>query len=183
MSLLKGGTLEIAFSVVVVSIFVILLMAGLLSIKKLGVGFELKLMLAVFSGAGLAIVLFTPQFSRRLKTGLSTNFAATSVSPEFPELKTRFYQASTNQVFSASVAAIQQLSDWTITRQSEGSGVILAEKKVVIFVDDVAVKVRDDRGQTRVDVLSKSRIGKGDFGENRRHVAQFLKALDRELNH
>jgi uncharacterized protein (DUF1499 family) len=33
----------------------------------------------------------------------------------------------------------------------------------------------------RVDCRSASRIGNGDFGENRRHALQFLAALDEKL--
>ncbi|HYL98971.1 MAG TPA: hypothetical protein VEZ90_08455, partial [Blastocatellia bacterium] len=142
--------MEIAFSILIIAVLVISLMAALLKFKRLGVGFELKLMWSVGLGLILGIALFTPQFLRRLKTGFTTNVAATSVSPEFPELKTRFYQASTDQAFDASVAAIQTLSDWKITRQTKGSGIILAEKKVIAFIDDVAIKIRADGAQTRV---------------------------------
>ena len=53
--------------------------------------------------------------------------------------------------------------------------------KVLNFTDDVAVLARREGDRTRVDVHSNSRVGKGDFGENRRHVAWILEGLDRTV--
>ena len=56
------------------------------------------------------------------------------------------------------------------------------EVPVLLFTDDLTVHIdTDDKGKTRVNVESKSRVGRGDFGENRRHIAQFLRALDQTL--
>jgi len=50
-------------------------------------------------------------------------------------------------------------------------------------VDDVTIRVRPASGQSvSVDVLSRSRVGKGDFGANARRIAQFLEALDSTLS-
>jgi uncharacterized protein (DUF1499 family) len=50
------------------------------------------------------------------------------------------------------------------------------------FVDDVVIRVSlDGDGMTRVDVVSQSRVGSGDFGVNARRIARFLHALDRHL--
>jgi uncharacterized protein (DUF1499 family) len=46
------------------------------------------------------------------------------------------------------------------------------------FKDDVVVRLRDrPDGGTRVDVRSKSRIGRSDLGTNARRIRAFLHAL------
>lgn len=50
------------------------------------------------------------------------------------------------------------------------------------FRDDVVVRLRErEGGGTRVDVRSKSRIGRSDFGTNARRVRTFLDALTSAL--
>ena len=47
---------------------------------------------------------------------------------------------------------------------------------------DVTVRVRPASGQrVSVDLLSRSRVGKGDFGTNGRRIGKFLEALDAAL--
>jgi len=58
---------------------------------------------------------------------------------------------------------------------------IIIEVPVIIFTDDLIVTVKhheSDAHNIIVAVASASRIGRHDFGENRRHIAQFLRALD-----
>ena len=46
------------------------------------------------------------------------------------------------------------------------------------FVDDVVVRVRSDGAGSRVDVRSKSRDGKGDFGVNAERIRAFRARLN-----
>jgi hypothetical protein len=55
------------------------------------------------------------------------------------------------------------------------------EVPVLFFTDDLTVTLRRDGDYTIVDARSASRVGKGDFGENARHLRQLLRALDAEL--
>lgn len=48
------------------------------------------------------------------------------------------------------------------------------------FKDDVVVRVRSTEGGTRVDVRSKSRVGRGDVGTNFRRVSEFLERLQQD---
>jgi uncharacterized protein (DUF1499 family) len=50
-----------------------------------------------------------------------------------------------------------------------------------MFTDDVIIRMVAGPC-TRLGARSDSRVGKGDFGENRRHIAQFPTALDGCLN-
>lgn len=120
-----------------------------------------------------------------------TNTAQTTPD-EAPELRTRVYpQQDVETVTEAARAVARQqktwLRSWRIPLQSEiSSGTphhqLRIEVPVLFYTDDLSVYVdTDDEGKTRVNVTSKSRVGQGDFGENRRHVAQFLRALDEEI--
>jgi len=74
---------------------------------------------------------------------------------------------------------------WTITTEDDQLGVLDAESvtRILRFVDDVHVSVGlDDNGQTRVDVTSASRTGRGDLGRNPRTIGRFIRKLDRALD-
>jgi uncharacterized protein (DUF1499 family) len=59
---------------------------------------------------------------------------------------------------------------------------IRCEVPVLFFTDDLTITIREQNEQTHVDVESRSRVGRGDFGENRRHIIQVLHALDARMN-
>ena len=45
------------------------------------------------------------------------------------------------------------------------------------FKDDVVVRIAGDAGVTKVDVRSKSRVGRNDFGMNAKRIRAFLAKL------
>jgi len=45
------------------------------------------------------------------------------------------------------------------------------------FQDDVVIRIRPQGGESRVDIRSKSRVGRGDLGANARRIRRFLSAL------
>jgi uncharacterized protein (DUF1499 family) len=45
------------------------------------------------------------------------------------------------------------------------------------FQDDIVIRIRGEAAGTRVDVRSKSRVGRGDLGANARRIRGFLEAL------
>jgi uncharacterized protein (DUF1499 family) len=59
---------------------------------------------------------------------------------------------------------------------------VRAEVPVLFYIDDLEVRVQPDPtgAYWRVDATSRSRVGKSDLGENRRHVVQLLNALDHD---
>lgn len=174
--------MELLFCLVAGCFVVLALIALLMRAKGLGVSIPLKVELVILAAVLAAVAAFTPQFSRRLRTGVSRNFAVSSTSPEFPELKTRFYKASPQTVFDQALAVIKGFAGWKVTSEQRDYGIIRAERRLLIFSDDVSVKIHEDDVGSRVDVFSKSRVGTGDFGSNRRNVAQFLSALDTRIS-
>jgi len=85
---------------------------------------------------------------------------------------------------AAALAAVQRaaatMPDWTVTNVDAGAGTLeaVATSRLFHFQDDVVVRVRaEGDGASRVDVRSKSRVGKGDLGANAARIRLFLAAL------
>jgi uncharacterized protein (DUF1499 family) len=82
-------------------------------------------------------------------------------------------------VFQQALVLAREQPRWQVTvvdpqaRTFEG----VAESRVFRFHDDFVVRVRPDGQGTRVDMRSKSRVGKGDLGANAERIDQFLQAL------
>jgi uncharacterized protein (DUF1499 family) len=115
---------------------------------------------------------------------LTRNRAWTDPDATDRRLRGREYAVPFSAVWEAALEIARKRSRWTITEAHPGRGEIVAEARTALwrFVDDVTVRVSlDGDGMTRVDVVSQSRVGSGDFGVNARRIARFLHALDRHL--
>ncbi|MBN1207895.1 MAG: DUF1499 domain-containing protein [Myxococcaceae bacterium] len=82
-------------------------------------------------------------------------------------------------VFQQALVLAREQSGWQVTavdpqtRTFEG----VVETRLFRFRDDFVVRVRPDGDGTRVDMRSKSRVGKGDLGANAERIDRFLQAL------
>lgn len=76
-------------------------------------------------------------------------------------------------------ARVAEAEGWRVHIVSPQSGRLEATAATPWFgfADDVVVRVRAVDGGTRVDVRSKSRVGRSDLGTNARRIAQFLRDL------
>ena len=132
--------------------------------------------------------------SKLLNQNPPVSGAQTSPDSKDLALKTRFYNAPWNVVVDAAQSAFAAQKTYgrawkrgknSIAGAEPGAKlreVLRAQVPVILFTDDLEVTLSEsDNGQIRVDCASKSRIGRGDFGENRRHIIQFLRALDEKL--
>lgn len=90
--------------------------------------------------------------------------------------------AATATVFAQALDTVAD-SGWTLVDADEAAGRIeaTAETGWVRFKDDVVIRITDIGGQTRVDVRSKSRVGRGDMGVNAKRVRTFLADLQNRL--
>jgi uncharacterized protein (DUF1499 family) len=120
------------------------------------------------------------------RTLYPTNVAETSPVHEEEKLRSRRYRTDLKTFAAETQRIIPKLSSWgknwkyVSTDQTENSAVVKAEVPVVFFTDDLAISAEKDAadGAIVVNVRSNSRVGKSDFGENRRHVLRILEALD-----
>ena len=127
--------------------------------------------------------------AKLLNSSLPTNRAQTARDAA-PELRTRVYPLELSTTFEAVRETVQNQTTWgqswriVETAQDENDSTtrhLNVEVPVLFFTDDLTVTVRTQSNGTSVDVDSKSRVGQGDFGENRRHLVQFLRALDKQM--
>ena len=81
-------------------------------------------------------------------------------------------------VFAAALETVQLLG-LDLVNGSEKDGLIEASSRTTFFgfVDDVAIRVRAAGSGTRVDVRSKSREGRSDFGVNAARVRKLVGAI------
>lgn len=115
-----------------------------------------------------------------------TNVAETAPNHEDKSLLTRSYKVSGDSaaVETKIKAAISQLStygrSWKVTdsKREGNSATINVEVPVVFFTDDLRVEFSQAGDEIILNARSASRVGKSDFGENRRHILQLLEKLD-----
>jgi uncharacterized protein (DUF1499 family) len=96
----------------------------------------------------------------------------------YPDIVPLDLDASAERAFADAAAAARQLG-WEIVAVDPARGVIEATDTTFWFrfKDDIVVRVRPrDRG-SRVDIRSKSRIGRGDLGANAHRIRTFIAAL------
>jgi uncharacterized protein (DUF1499 family) len=77
--------------------------------------------------------------------------------------------------------AIRNLPHWQVETVDAGSALVKATRRTRLwrFVDDVSIRLEPAAGATRVHARSKSRVGVGDLGQNRRNLLQLFTALKR----
>jgi uncharacterized protein (DUF1499 family) len=74
---------------------------------------------------------------------------------------------------------IRQLPRWEIVSVDQASFTVKATRATRLwrFVDDVTLRLEPHGGGSRIHGRSQSRVGKGDFGQNRRNLLQLFRAL------
>lgn len=121
----------------------------------------------------------------RFWSALTKNRAQTHPRHPDPTLRGRTYAIPFARVWAEAVAmASGDLRGWTLLEADEDLGVFRAESKTPIlsFTDDVQFRISlDENAQTRVDMTSESRVGRGDLGVNARRIRKFFRVLDKRV--
>lgn len=122
-------------------------------------------------------------FAKLTNTNPPTNSVQTS--PDSSELKTRVYK-STPDAAAQKIAAISLSTygrSWKLSALqhiSPDEARLTFRVPVIVFTDILTVSItRKNDEEIEVNIESHSQVGKGDFGENRRHAWQILGELDR----
>jgi uncharacterized protein (DUF1499 family) len=136
------------------------------------------LKLALAAGAvALVWALATFPFIADVETGRT---------PEYPDLRPKMYAASEARVAKAVEDAISHLPRWTVTGSGRGAAghsiQAVAATRALGLESDVTISIKREGSWTYVNVRSRSRIGKADFGQNARNIRQLLQELDRVLS-
>jgi len=96
----------------------------------------------------------------------------------YPDLAPFVTKTPKAQVFEAARNALTALGlDITEANPTEGRIEAVATTLLYGFKDDVVVRIQDTPAGTRVDVRSKSRVGRSDLGVNAKRIRAFLQKL------
>lgn len=135
---------------------------------------------------GVILIIFVVGILVIGRTYFPDNIAETAADGGTKDLKTRVYKTDLVSAAKDVQTVIPTLTSWggswkLIENKFEGdTATIMAEVPVVMFTDDLVVTLMQTEEGVMVNVRSNSRVGKSDFGENRRHVEQILEALDKK---
>lgn len=146
------------------------------------------LILVVVLGAGAIIkngvpLTEPPGLVHRLIVYLSRNSARTTPDHELPELRTRSYPMAVDRVLPAAEGAVEELG-WRLENIDRDAARLDAVVTTpwLRFKDDVRIRLeRAPAGGTRVQVASRSRVGRADFGANISHIIGYYEALGARL--
>lgn len=97
----------------------------------------------------------------------------------YPDIKTISIDSSSADVYKASLAVVNEMG-WELVDSNNADGRIEATDTTFWFgfKDDVIIRiVPSNENQTKVDIRSKSRVGRSDLGANAKRIQDFRDAL------
>lgn len=100
----------------------------------------------------------------------------------YPDIRPLRFSAAPERVFLAAADTVAELG-WELVDTDETQGRIEATDTTrwFGFRDDVVIRIRPENGQTRLDVRSKSRVGRSDVGTNAKRIRGFRERLAAKL--
>lgn len=115
-----------------------------------------------------------------LKVWLTKNIYVTSPRDPDPFFKPRKYSQSKNEVIQAVKETVDSLSGWKFEEHKEIQGRIRATHRWFIGLgEEINVYVvQGVDGITTMEITSQSKAGKGDWGQNKRNLKEFLIKMD-----
>ena len=98
----------------------------------------------------------------------------------YPQLESLYLNEDLQNVMDRAVMIVVNRK-WQLVAINRSEGRIEATEKLPWFgfSDDMVIRFKEEDGMTRVDMRSKSRIGRSDVGVNARRVERFLRDLER----
>jgi uncharacterized protein (DUF1499 family) len=100
----------------------------------------------------------------------------------YPDIAPLVTAASKEKVYAAAKRAIESMH-LTLTGSDPAAGRLEASHTSFWygFTDDFVVRISETAGGTRLDVRSKSRVGRSDLGQNAKRIRAFMEELKAEL--
>ena len=97
---------------------------------------------------------------------------------KYADITSLLMRKSPEAAFAQAIAVAEKLK-WDVTARDPAAHRFQAVDTTLIFrfKDDIAVRISDRPDGCIVDVRSKSRVGKDDFGKNAKRIREFLKLL------
>jgi uncharacterized protein (DUF1499 family) len=103
---------------------------------------------------------------------------ATTQQKAYPDVRPLMMAMPVDSAFSLALRTAREMG-WELVDQNRRDGRIEATATTpwMGFKDDVVIRVTSASGISRVDVRSKSRVGRGDVGANAKRVRQYIEKL------
>ncbi|MDN7124236.1 DUF1499 domain-containing protein [Pseudidiomarina terrestris] len=100
----------------------------------------------------------------------------------YSDLTPQYFEQDLNQVFEAALRVVNA-KGWQLVASDLAEGRIEATASTFWFgfKDDVVIRLQREGEQTRVDVRSKSRVGRSDVGKNAARIRDFQQQLKGNL--
>jgi uncharacterized protein (DUF1499 family) len=100
----------------------------------------------------------------------------------YPDLAPATFSAPKDQVFQAARRSVDAMG-LKLSGEDANAGRLEATHTSLWygFTDDIVVRISETAEGTRVDVRSKSRVGRSDIGQNAKRIRTFLATLRSEL--
>jgi uncharacterized protein (DUF1499 family) len=99
----------------------------------------------------------------------------------YPDIRTVVLRASPAQAFEAASAVVKSMG-WDVAAANDSEGRIEATDTTFWygFKDDVVIRIRPEGTGSRLDIRSKSRVGRSDIGTNAARVRKFIAELQKQ---
>ncbi len=108
---------------------------------------------------------------------LTKNWANTQ-EPTHADLKPLLLSVGPREAVERVRRAVDTLRGWKVQRsENEASLHLLRRTRVFRFVDDIWISLEPVPDGTLIHASSRSRLGKGDLGQNRRNILELWKAI------
>jgi uncharacterized protein (DUF1499 family) len=121
----------------------------------------------------------------RLQAWFTVNDVTTGSSPAYPHLQPLVLDQPPDEAFALALATAHDLRGWRIVNVSPKERRFEAEAStpVLPFVDDLDIWIEPRRNDSsRVQVRSRSRVGRGDFGANARRIRNYLRRVAQRVS-
>lgn len=141
---------------------------------------------AALLGLGLAaVVVILATHVEDWSRDLTQNYAETSPSARDNRLAPLEAPAPPAELAAATERAVKSLPNWRLeSRRDEAASIQLhcvRTTGIMRYQDDIHVAITPHAAGSRLSASSRSRVGKGDLGQNPRNLRELLAAVRKEI--
>ena len=122
---------------------------------------------------------FTPDVAAREQMVMARPAVLALQRESYPDIDALLTETRPPRTFERAAAVARSMDRWQVTAV-DGERLRIeatATSAIFRFVDDVVIRVRADGDGSRVDVRSRSRMGRSDLGANADRIRAYLAAL------
>lgn len=136
--------------------------------------------LAVLISVAVISVAIVSLYVDDWQRDFTTNHASTSDNPKSP-LPALRSELSPAELANHTMGVMGKISRWRLAKLDEGAGEVTLHfvrvTRLARFADDITVRISPEGEGSILRAESRSRIGKGDLGQNPRNLRELLEAV------